>query len=106
MGTDTGDCDGLEKTTGQPGNYLEMDIEKTLELFAAITGREIAYGDGMSLFRFAKAVAAAEREACAKVCNDLCDCGPDNGCCPTYWNEALERAEEAIKARSNAVIER
>ena len=41
----------------------------------------------------------AEREACAKVCQDIQDCGPENGCCPTYWNEALDRAEAAIRAR-------
>jgi hypothetical protein len=44
---------------------------------------------------------ADEREACAKVCDALQDCGPENGCCPTYWNEALEKAEAAIRARGN-----
>lgn len=43
--------------------------------------------------------AAAEREACAKVCDDVQDCGPENGCCPTYWNEALDRAAANIRAR-------
>ena len=51
---------------------------------------------------FAKLVAAKEREACAKVCEDIQDCGPENGCCPTYWNEALEKAEEVIRARGEA----
>jgi len=51
--------------------------------------------------RFAALVAAKEREACAKVCNALQDCGPENGCCPTYWNEALEKAEAVIRAREN-----
>ena len=43
----------------------------------------------------------AEREACAKVCQDTQDCGPENGCCPTYWNEALDRAADLIRARGN-----
>jgi hypothetical protein len=43
----------------------------------------------------------AEREACAKVCDGVQNCGPENGCCPTYWNESLERAAAAIRARSN-----
>lgn len=42
---------------------------------------------------------AEEREACAKVCDGVQDCGPENGCCPTYWNESLERAAAAIRAR-------
>ena len=42
-----------------------------------------------------------EREACAKVCEGVQDCGPENGCCPTYWNESLERAAAAIRARGS-----
>jgi hypothetical protein len=51
------------------------------------------------VFRFAALVASAERSACAKVCDGVQDCGPENGCCPTYWNESLERAAAAIRAR-------
>ena len=43
-----------------------------------------------------------EREACAKVCDGVQDCGPENGCCLTYWNESLERAAAAIRARGQA----
>jgi hypothetical protein len=50
---------------------------------------------------YERSIAAAEREACAKVCDALQDCGPENGCCPTYWNEALEKAESTIRARGN-----
>lgn len=46
----------------------------------------------------AAAVAAAVKEEDARICEALGDCGPDNGCCPTYWNEALDRAELAIRA--------
>jgi hypothetical protein len=53
------------------------------------------------LERFAELVRADERNACAQVCDGVQDCGPENGCCPTYWNEALERAIAAIRARSN-----
>ncbi len=38
-----------------------MDLDETMELFTAVTGRDPAYGEGMSLLRFAEAVAAAER---------------------------------------------
>jgi hypothetical protein len=55
--------------------------------------------------QFAALARADEREACAKVCNALQDCGPENGCCPTYWDEALEKAEAAIRARGNRAIE-
>ena len=50
---------------------------------------------------YERSIAAAEREACAKVCEALQDCGPENGCCPTYWNEALEKAESTIRNRGN-----
>jgi hypothetical protein len=50
---------------------------------------------------FEALVRADEREACAKVCNALQDCGPENGCCPTYWDAALAKAEAAIRARGN-----
>jgi len=63
------------------------DKVKAFEAFAALVA--------------AKAT-ASEREACAKVCEDIQDCGPENGCCPTYWNEALEKAEEVIRARGEA----
>lgn len=36
-------------------------------------------------------------ENAAQCCISLQDCGPDNGCCPTYWNEALEKAEIEIR---------
>lgn len=55
--------------------------------------------DQETLMRMIAQAVEAEREACAKVCNALQDCGPENGCCPTYWNEALEKAEAAIRAR-------
>ena len=51
---------------------------------------------------FAKLVAAKEREACAKVCELESGDGPDNGCCPTYWNEAQESCAAAIRARGEA----
>jgi len=51
---------------------------------------------------FAKLVAAKEREACAKVCENDVGEGPDNGCCPTYWNEAAECCAQSIRARGEA----
>lgn len=62
-------------------------IEKEREAFRIVTAAET------------HAAILAEREACAKVCeNDVGD-GPDNGCCPTYWNEATECCAQAIRAR-------
>lgn len=43
-------------------------------------------------------IRAAALEEAAKLCDDTQDCGPDNGCCPTYWNEAAERCAAAIRA--------
>ena len=60
---------------------------------------EMAIGGVGELERFAVLVASAERSACAKVCDGVQDCGPENGCCPTYWNESLERAAADIRAR-------
>lgn len=57
----------------------------------------------VELEHFAKLVAdvatAKEREACAKVCELESGDGPDNGCCPTFWNEAQEACAAAIRAR-------
>ena len=61
--------------------------------------RDGDYTDELKAFE--ALVRADEREACAKVCNALQDCGPENGCCPTYWDDALEKAEAAIRARGN-----
>lgn len=47
------------------------------------------------------AIRAAALEEAAKVCDDTQDCGPDNGCCPTYWNEAAERCAANIRARAS-----
>ena len=53
-------------------------------------GRETFSGDSYCLERFAALVAAAEREACAKVCDDL-------------WQEdkTAHDCREAIRARGN-----
>jgi hypothetical protein len=46
------------------------------------------------LERFAKLVAAAEREACAKVCE-----GSDAAWTETAWNDACHTCAAAIRAR-------
>lgn len=46
---------------------------------------------------FAAEIRRAALLEAAEVCETLQDCGPENGCCPTYWNEALEKAEAAIR---------
>ena len=54
-----------------------------------MTGRELA--------TYTAAVEAKERERCAVVCDSVGD-GPENGCCPTFWNDALEKAQAAIRS--------
>jgi hypothetical protein len=54
------------------------------------------------LERFAALVAAAEREACAKVCDDIRYGGyvpPEDGAAATYYNDAANECAEAIRAR-------
>ena len=46
--------------------------------------------------------AAAEREACAKVCDGIRYsgyCPPEDGSAPDYYNEATQECAEAIRAR-------
>lgn len=64
--------------------------------------QSIEDGEMFTRYHFAKLVAAKEREACAKVCELESGDGPDNGCCPTFWNEAQEACAAAIRARGEA----
>jgi hypothetical protein len=74
------------------------------------TGMEL-YGHGRDqtnfqfiLCRFANAIAAAEREACAKVCDGIRYsgyCPPEDGGAPRYYNDAAEECAAAIRARGN-----
>ncbi len=60
--------------------------------------------DEQSLERFAALVAAAEREACAKVCDGIRYsgyCPPEDGGAPRYYNDAAEECAAAIRARGN-----
>jgi hypothetical protein len=55
-----------------------------------------------SLERFAARVAAAERAACAQVCDDIRYngyCPPEDGAAPDYYNSAAEECAAAIRAR-------
>jgi len=51
-------------------------------------------GDYGTLRRFANLVAAAEREACAKVCDDHINGTPE-------WNSAANNCAATIRARGN-----
>jgi hypothetical protein len=54
------------------------------------------------LCRFANAIAATEREACAKVCDGIRYsgyCPPEDGGAPRYYNDAAEECADAIRAR-------
>jgi len=58
--------------------------------------------DHDGLERFADLVAAAEREACAKVCDDIRYsgyCPPEDGAAPDYYSDAAENCAYAIRAR-------
>lgn len=72
----------------------EQIIQKARE--AGMTGEATP-----AVIEFVRNLLEAEIEACAKVCDGVQDCGPENGCCPTYWNESLERAAAAIRARKS-----
>lgn len=50
----------------------------------------------MTAFRLKVAQEVAKR--CFAIAEGTMDCGPDNGCCPTFWNESLERCASAIAA--------
>jgi hypothetical protein len=41
---------------------------------------------------------ARETERCITACRSVVDAGPENGCCPTFWNEGAEACEKAIHA--------
>ena len=55
--------------------------------------------------RFAALVAAAERDACAKVCDGIRYsgyCPPEDGAAPDYYNGAAEECAAAIRARGHS----
>lgn len=81
---------------------LEQMVERE-SIMQAITDPENQPSQfGTVTLAYMQREVAAEREACAKVCDGVQDCGPENGCCPTYWNESLERAAAAIRARGQS----
>ncbi|NCW72852.1 MAG: hypothetical protein EBW12_07640 [Actinobacteria bacterium] len=54
------------------------------------------------LERFARLVAAAEREACAKICDEtrfLGYCPPEDGAAPEYYDAAAQSCAKEIRAR-------
>ena len=57
------------------------------------------------LERFSALVAAAEREACAKVCDGIQYngyCPPEDGAAPDYYNSAAAECAAIIRARGYA----
>jgi hypothetical protein len=86
--------DDIIKMAKQAG-LLPIDIGPTIETWQMRRKEE-------SLVRFAELVAAAEREACAKVCDDIRYGGyvpPEDGAAATYYNDAANECAEAIRAR-------
>lgn len=58
-----------------------------------------------NLERFAALVAAAEREACAKICDEtrfLGYCPPEDGAAAEYYDAAAQSCAEEIRARGEA----
>jgi hypothetical protein len=86
-----------------------MNIEKMIEI-AREVGWEYAdndVGTGYSpLWKFGELVAAAEREACAKLCDAECNPTPNEGHITTYQSGGYITAEylaAAIRARGQDV---
>jgi hypothetical protein len=77
------------------------EIEAMLDaLVVKNTADGYEYGEHLpvSEFQLARDVAEAVAKRCAEICENKADCGPDNGCCPTYWSEAAESCAAAIRA--------
>ena len=77
------------------GDVLRMALETALDLDTDREGFETFLFDCKGIARFAKSIAAAEREACAKVCESLFDLDDDS------CSEA-EQCVAAIRARGQA----
>jgi len=58
--------------------------------------------DGLDIERFAALVAATEREACAKVCEDIYNDPKDNNGYDCYYTRPYLECAEAIRARGQA----
>lgn len=79
-------------------------IRMAREIFDVTTddrGRETFSADSFGIQRMAALVAVIEREACAKVCDDL----PAPESCSmaesSFWDVATLECGDAIRARSN-----
>jgi hypothetical protein len=60
--------------------------------------------DALVAMRVIESWIAAEREACAKVCDGIRYsgyCPPEDGGAPRYYNDAAEECADAIRARGN-----
>ncbi len=65
---------------------------------------EFFEADMEMMVNFAALVAAAEREACAKVCDGIRYngyCPPEDGAAPDYYNSAAAECAAVIRARGN-----
>lgn len=81
-----------------------FDFYETMHVWTTPT-EDVPYPEGVyteNLERFAALVAAAEREACAKVCDDIRYDGyvpPEDGAASYYYNDASIECAAAIRAR-------
>jgi hypothetical protein len=82
-----------------PDDIIRMAQEAGWEM-----GEDLSDGFGVRLARFAALVAAAEREACAKVCDGIRYSGyvpPEDGAAASYYDGAASDCADTIRARGN-----
>jgi hypothetical protein len=92
-----------------------MTREEVEDYFEQITGHSIYGGDGdegrlmylspNEVHDFASVITSAERESCAKLCDETRWSGyvpPEDGAAATYYDDAATNCAEAIRARGKA----
>lgn len=70
------DLEKLAREAGYPASIMPLDQIQALERFAALVAGE-----------------------CARIAELESGDGPDNGCCPTYWDQAQDAAARSIRER-------
>lgn len=86
-------------------DILQLAREAGFRVGPSRDGPDDVWGVGANLERFAALVAAAERDACAKVCDGIRYsgyCPPEDGAAPDYYNGAAEECAAAIRARGHS----
>jgi hypothetical protein len=79
---------------------LEFTDMKQEDIIRMAREANASFETAESMFKFADLVAAAEREACAKVCDDGINNATDWD--SSAWDQACENRAYAIRARGQA----